>query len=337
MPIFGIRIQEAAMDRWDFQKLLVVVEKLSPRQRERLSAALNAKQVSGEASQVAAERVCNAASCPSCGSISAGRWGHRHGLQRYRCRDCHRTFNALSGTPVARLRKKETWPVFAGCLVEGRTVRDSAEACGVHPNTTFRWRHRFLEGAQELKAEHLEGIVEADETFFLESQKGRRKGLIRKPRKRGGTASTRGRSKELACVLVARDRAGATTDAVCGQFNQEALSEAIQRRIEPDSVLCSDGLPVYKAFARMAGLAHKPVNLSEGIRVVEGVFHIQNVNAYHHRLKEWIRHFHGVATKYLPNYLGWYRLLDARGKRLPPKTFLRAAIGLEHYQPLTVT
>ncbi len=28
-------------------------------------------------------------------------------------------------------------------------------------------------------------------------------------------------------------------------------------------------------------------------------FHINNVNAYHGRLKEWMRRFHGVATKNL--------------------------------------
>ena len=39
--------------------------------------------------------------------------------------------------------------------------------------------------------------------------------------------------------------------------------------------------------------------------------HRQNVNAYHGRLKEWLRRFHGVATKNLPNYLGWRRTLEA--------------------------
>ena len=29
--------------------------------------------------------------------------------------------------------------------------------------------------------------------------------------------------------------------------------------------------------------------------------HINNVNAYHSRLKEWMRRFHGVATRNLPN------------------------------------
>jgi hypothetical protein len=45
-------------------------------------------------------------------------------------------------------------------------------------------------------------------------------------------------------------------------------------------------------------------------------FHINNVNAYHSRLKEWLRPFHGVATKNLPNYLGWRRTLEALGQKV---------------------
>ena len=39
--------------------------------------------------------------------------------------------------------------------------------------------------------------------------------------------------------------------------------------------------------------------------------HINNVNAYHSRLKQWLNRFNGVATKNLPNYLGWRRALEA--------------------------
>jgi transposase-like protein len=42
-------------------------------------------------------------------AVRAIRHGHAHGLQRYRCRTCARTFNAFSGTPLARLRHKSRW------------------------------------------------------------------------------------------------------------------------------------------------------------------------------------------------------------------------------------
>ena len=37
-------------------------------------------------------------------------WGReRNGLKRSRCLDCRRTFNPLTGTALAGLRKKERW------------------------------------------------------------------------------------------------------------------------------------------------------------------------------------------------------------------------------------
>lgn len=48
----------------------------------------------------------------------------------------------------------------------------------------------MLENPNHIKAEHLHGVVEFDETYFLESEKGNHH-LERKARKRGGSLSTR--------------------------------------------------------------------------------------------------------------------------------------------------
>src|SRR5690606_40286425 len=63
---------------------------------------------------------------------------------------------------------------YSAALIEGRTVRASARQCGIDKNTSFRWRHRFLTLPAAAKANHLEGVVEADETFFPVSCKGQR-------------------------------------------------------------------------------------------------------------------------------------------------------------------
>jgi hypothetical protein len=39
-----------------------------------------------------------------------------------------------------------------------------------------------------------------------------------------------------------------------------------------------------------------------------GVVHL--INAYFSRLKDWLRRFKGVATHYLPSYLGWRRMIE---------------------------
>lgn len=59
---------------------------------------------------------------------------------------------------------------------------------------------------------------------------------------------------------------------------------------------------------------------------VAGALHVQNVNAYHSRFKLWLRRFPGVASGYLPNYLGWRWAVDAR-RIGSPQTLLRSALG----------
>jgi hypothetical protein len=85
------------------------------------------------------------------------------------------------------------------------------------------------------------------------------------------------------------------------------------------------------------GITHRPINLAAGIRVVAKVYHVQNVNAYDSRLKMWMQRFHGVATDYLPNYLGWRRLIDHSQNTLSPITFLSATLRLNYVQQLRVT
>ena len=90
--------------------------------------------------------------------------------------------------------------------------------------TAFRWRHRFLSALNLDKPLCLSGIVEADETFILESFKGKRRDLPRASRKRGGKAAKRGLSAEQIPVIVARDRTGATIDAVLPRLDAASIT-----------------------------------------------------------------------------------------------------------------
>ncbi len=78
--------------------------------------------------------------------------------------------------------------------------------------------------------------------------------------------------------------------------------------------------------ARLSGIAHRALNQSAGIVVLAGVYHIQNVNAYDSRLKNWMMRFHGVSTKYLNNYLGWRRGIERWGEQVTPCLILQATM-----------
>ena len=100
-------------------------------------------------------------------------------------------------------------------MTQSLTVLQSASDTGIHRNSSFWWRHRFLEWISQDRPLTLHGIIEADVTNLLEFEKGGRN-LNRKPGKRGGSATKRGVSNEQVCVLVARDRSGQTLGFVTG-------------------------------------------------------------------------------------------------------------------------
>ena len=200
------------MEHRKFGKLLDQLSELTAAQAEKVVAALHRRD--GDAvRQIVEQRVCEAPQCPRCGAAHIRRYGMEHGLQRYRCVGCGRTFNALTGTPLARLRKKECWASFANSLQQSHSVREAARQIGVAKNTSFRWRHRFLRLDKDMLKQTLTGIVEVDESFVLESRKGERV-LPREARKRGGKAKKPGLSAEQTPVLIARDRHGDQVDAV---------------------------------------------------------------------------------------------------------------------------
>lgn len=108
-------------------------------------------------------------------------------------------------------------------------------------------------------------------------------------------------------------------------MNRVSIAAALGGVVTTANEFCCDGGTAVVAFARRAGIAAQVPD-----------FHLNNVNAYHGRLKEWLRRFHGVATKNLPNYPGWRRTLEALGNNATPAAMILGAIGLGPYQQNTL-
>lgn len=317
------------MDAQSFQRLLAQLDQLSLKQRGILQAALK-HPVHHDAVQ---ETLPDLIACPHCQADAThlALWGWSRGLRRYRCKQCHHTCNALTGSPLARLRKADRWLDYAQALAAGLTVRAAARLCDISKNTAFLWRHRFLHSTEAHRATQARGIVEVDETFILESFKGQRR-LSRPARLRGGVGRTRGTGPDQIPVMVVRDREGHTADFKLDKLDGMHVDAILCPLVDREAILCSDGAGVYARFARQNGITHKVVHAKPGQRVRNGAFHIQNVNAYHSRLKNWMARFHGVATKYLPHYLGWRRMLERYQQAIQPCHCLQEAVGrpLQH-------
>ena len=97
-----------------------------------------------------------------------------------------------------------------------------------------------------------------------------------------------------------------------------------------------DGGKAIRAFARRRQIPVHVVDAPGKPDPAAPDIHLNNVNAYHGRLKEWLRRFHGVATKNLPNYLGWRRTLEALGQNVTSAAMILGAIGLGPYRQKTL-
>ena len=92
-------------------------------------------------------------------------------------------------------------------------------------------------------------------------------------------------------------------------YYQNSIGKAIGSKLSSDNTLFTDAWRAFSTYAKSKGLEHYRFK-SDGTERVKGLYHIQNVNNYHSRLKGWIQRFNGVATKYLDNYLSWFHFLD---------------------------
>jgi transposase-like protein/IS1 family transposase len=252
--------------------------------------------------------------CPHCKGTKIVLHGKQKNIQRYHCKECGKYFNDLTGTPMAYSKKLDKWPKLTKAMQEGLSIRKTAKKLGISIDTSFRWRHKLLNGLDNYRQKvDLSGVVEIDETLFPRSEKGSRK-LTRKPRKRGSEIHVKGRSKEQIYAVIARDRTNKTRSFLLEQMSGKALLDGLGETIIPGSQICTDYWRSYQTFTRKLNLPHFRLNISKGRRIIHGIYHIQNVNSYHSRLKEWMRRFHGVATKYLYNYLVWFEHLDESRK-----------------------
>ena len=310
------------MDHKQFQDWLSGIDHLSPAQRQQTEAVFPGDTETSASLAAIEAAVGEDRQCPHCGTPGAISRGKARGLRRYRCKECRKTFNAATGTPLSGLHRKDKWLAFGACLADGLTVRASAERCGLAVNIALRWRHRFP-AAKDLKARKLTGIVEADETCVPESRKGARN-LERKARRRGGKASKRGLSDEQVPVLVVADRSGATVSAVLPAVNADPLREVIAPVVDEDIVLVTDGHRADPRCAAAIGAHHEALNLSRSERV-RGAVHIQTVNNRHSRLQDFLRRYRGVATRYLDNDLRWFQRLEL--ENASPRACLATAIA----------
>ena len=276
--------------------------------------------------------------CPHCQSNKINKNGtSSHKYHQFICRNCKKTYTIRTNTIFYYSKKNiNVWREYIELFSQGLSLRKIVAEMDnkINLKTAFYWRHKILEVMKNFdNHDKLDGIVEADETYFNESQKGNKNITNRKPRKRGFSSENRivGLSHNKVCVLTALDRQKHSFNKPVGYGKVCKEQVAIlQHRIKDNSILITDGDKSYKVLKDI-----KLKQLKFG-KVQSKVYHLNNINNFHSKLKQFMSRFNGVATKYLDNYVnyfrefrdkidtfnqllqlqGCYRLVDLRNKRV---------------------
>ena len=109
------------MDRSRFKQYLAQIDTLPAGQREQLLATLkNPDHTSTIPSQVRERqrRLGAERTCIHCGATGVRKHGQTSNLIRFRCvaEGCGKTYTALTGSRLAKMRHRAKWALFRGCL-----------------------------------------------------------------------------------------------------------------------------------------------------------------------------------------------------------------------------
>jgi transposase-like protein len=252
-------------------------------------------------------RFPNGPSCPRCEDHRIQRWGRFGWRQRYRCKGCHRTFSDFTGTPLAYVKRVDRWPVFCRLFPRALTVRRMAVLLDVHPETSFRWRHRLLDSLRLTEAPALSARVSVDLGWLPYSTKGERD-----PQRAGSRLKASARlPRRTAWLILACDPTGASFARFAGEVcpGWLRIRKVLAGRIRPGAVLLyrtNRKLRVAPAAAAL-GLSSEHEGAApedEERRDPEPArFHLV-------RYRRWELRFRGIASRYLDNYLVWFRLVE---------------------------
>ena len=255
--------------------------------------------------------------CPHCNSTHIVKNGKSGKEQQFKCLDCKKNYSIKTKTLFFHTRKSiNKWKEYIELMKDGKSLRYIAEKLNINLKTSFYWRHKILKFIQDKQNKdnnnNLKGIVEADETYFNESQKGNKH--LNRPRRKGKTrqdpitkshnieTNKRGLNKDKVCVVCAIDRNKDIYNKPIsyGTPDKWNIYNALYKKINRDSILITDGNNSYNIL----GLKNK--KLKFGL-TENKLYHLNNINSYHSGLKQFIRNFKGVATKYLDYYVNYFK------------------------------
>lgn len=259
--------------------------------------------------------------CPKCQSERIIKNGSQNDVQKFRCKVCRKTFGLHTGTSVHYLHFKQDWLRFIELTIESKSIRFIASSLGRDKQTVFNWRHKLLSSLDNVFQKQFKGIVEMDDMLVRFNQKGRKNNFFEEVRRsemidgvsKRRKISKRGISNEQVSVLFTIDRYKTVDMQLLkrGKINVKSLESVMCNglvdRLNTNNIIVTDGCRSYGPV--LDGFTHERLIIRKGQKT-RGNYHLNTLNYYCGEFKRWIGyHFRSVSTKYLQNYLNYFKML----------------------------
>ena len=227
-----------------------------------------------------------------CQRCNSPKYGFHSGRFLYQCKDCRYQASLTAGSVMHKTRTPLMvwfWTIFmVACDKRGHSALSISKELKISYWIAWTLLQKIRRAmAEQDRRYKLKGIVELDDAYWGDKDKGKKRG--------------RGTTKSKVLVAVSTDtkkeHAGFVKMEVVKKLNQDTVSKFVKENIEPGSKIQTDDLNIYNALADL-GVEHEQYPLVSGEKPLPWV-HIIISNAKTFCLGT----YHRFGRKHLQAYL----------------------------------
>ena len=223
--------------------------------------------------------------CPNCNSNLKVKNGKRsNGIQEYKCKECNTKFTAFTGTILEKTKwHYEIWLKVLEMTINNYSIErivnvleKDYNCTNINPKTIWQWRLKLVHAIAELPMPKLKGVIQIDETFVRESQKGSRElvsyinGEKRTPRYGKAPSKYGITGAEFATITTAIDNRGYSVCMVSGlgRLSDDIFYDLFNDYLDNPIFICTDANKVYSKYSGMFNILHyiKPSNYNDVLK-----------------------------------------------------------------------
>lgn len=241
-----------------------------------------------------ANRKSEIKSCPSCGCSRYIKYGFFKGIQRYRCKECGKTFSLVTNSIWSYSKKEASkWIKFIELMLEKKTLQCCANELEININTAFYWRHKVLHAMTYSNIpKKLIGNIHMIKTSTKENFKGNRH-IDTDVREKIFIVSAKGKKDSILCLPVCKK-----------VWDIKKFNEKIYKRIDSNSFI----IPYLDRYIKVIADNHNKVTKQYNMKKDKFIAGFNQI------YKSWFKPFNGVATKYLKEYFCWFIIFNLHKK-----------------------